>query len=191
MPLDTVTKPPRHRSKRQRRIAWTAGSLAVVLAIAAIVTWRIQKDNQPDEYVPGEASSDITNVIADRGTEKPTPAVNNPARATTSRKADPLLNPGKPLPTGAPAPLFTDVTTEAGLNSFRQFQGTRTSQLPEDTGSGLAWGDFDGDGLEDVFVVSGGGPLGASESQLAPSALYRNIGNGHFEKVKGFPELRI
>ncbi len=191
MPLDTVTKPPRRRSKRRRRIVWTAGSLAVVLAIAAIVTWRIQKDNQPDEYVPGEATSDITNVIAERGKEKTSSAANNPARPIASRKADPLLNPGKPLPAGAPAPLFTDITAEAGLNSFRQFQGTRTSQLPEDMGSGLAWGDFDGDGLEDVFVVSGGGPLGASESQLAPSVLYRNLGNGRFEKLKGFPDLRI
>jgi tetratricopeptide (TPR) repeat protein len=104
---------------------------------------------------------------------------------------DRLTDPGKKLPAGAPAPLFTDVTKEAGLASFRQFAGARTSQLPEDMSSGVAWGDFDNDGLEDVFVVSGGGPLGVPESQLAPSILYRNVGNGHFEKVKGFRDLRI
>jgi tetratricopeptide (TPR) repeat protein len=166
-------------------------ALAVLIAITAIVTWRIRKDNQPDEYVPGEASNDITNVAAEQSSSK-IAAVSHPVSSTApSRAVDRLLDPGKKLPAGAPAPLFTDVTKEAGLASFRQFAGARTSQLPEDMGSGVAWGDFDNDGLEDVFVVSGGGPLNAPESQLAPSILYRNLGNGHFEKVKDFPDLRI
>jgi Tfp pilus assembly protein PilF len=164
----------------------------VLLAVSAIVTWRVRKENQPDEYVPGEDSNDITNVAADRGSTKTTaPAQPVVARTLSSRVVDRLLDPGKKLPAGAPAPLFTDVTKEAGLASFRQFAGARTSQLPEDMGSGVAWGDFDNDGLEDVFVVSGGGPLNAPESQLAPSVLYRNLGNGRFEKAKGFPDLRI
>ena len=154
-------------------------------------SWRIRKENQPDEYVPGEASNDITNVAADRGSNKTTTAARPLAKTASSRAVDRLLDPGKKLPAGSPAPFFTDVTKEAGLASFRQFAGARTSQLPEDMGSGVAWGDFDNDGLEDVFVVSGGGPLGVPESQLAPSVLYRNLGNGHFEKVKGFPDLRI
>jgi hypothetical protein len=58
-------------------------------------------------------------------------------------------------------------------------------------GSGVAWGDFDNDGFDDLFVVSGGGSLDLADSQLAPSVLYRNLGNGRFEKVKDFPELRI
>ena len=78
----------------------------------------------------------------------------------SSRAVDRLVDPGRNLPPGAPEPRFTDVTNAAGLASFRQFQGARTSQLPEDMGSGVAWGDFDNDGLDDLFVVSGGGPLG-------------------------------
>src|SRR5215471_11591980 len=58
-------------------------------------------------------------------------------------------------------------------------------------GSGLAWGDFDNDGYEDLFVVSGGGGLDLPESQLAPSILYRNRGDGTFEEVRNFPETRI
>jgi tetratricopeptide (TPR) repeat protein len=58
-------------------------------------------------------------------------------------------------------------------------------------GSGVAWGDFDNDGLDDLFVVSGGGSLGLPEQQRAPSLLYRNLGNGRFEKVQDFPDLRI
>jgi tetratricopeptide (TPR) repeat protein len=182
---------PRRTSKRLRRIAWTAATLIVLIAIAAIVTWRIRKENQPDEYVPGESSNDITNVAAEHKPSKATTAPQPVSSNAPSRAVDRLLDPGKKLPAGAPAPLFTDVTKEAGIASFRQFAGARTSQLPEDMGSGVAWGDFDNDGLEDVFVVSGGGPLNAPESQLAPSILYRNLGNGRFEKVNDFPDLRI
>ena len=191
MPVATSPERTRRGSKRLRRLAWTAATLLILVAIAAIVTWRIRKENQPDEYLPGEASNDITNVAADRGSSKTATAAQPIGKTASPRTVDRLLDPGKRLPAGAPAPLFTDVTKEAGLAGFRQFAGARTSQLPEDMGSGVAWGDFDNDGFEDVFVVSGGGPLNAPESQLAPSVLYRNLGNGRFEKIKGFPDLRI
>lgn len=191
MPVVTTPSPVRSGSKRLRRVTWTAASLLVLMAITAIVTWRIRKDHQPEEYVPGEASNDVTNVQADRGNQAATQSVSAVSRSIPSRSVDPLLQPGKKLPGGAPPPLFTDVTKAAGLDSFKQFQGARTSQLPEDMGSGVAWGDFDNDGLEDVFVVSGGGPLSSPASQLAPSVLYRNLGNGKFERVKDFPDLRI
>ena len=191
MPVTTLAERKVRVSRRLRRLAWTAAALLVLVTITAIVTWRIRRENQPDEYVPGEASNDITDVAADRGSSKTTTPSHPVTKAVSSRIVDRLLDPGKKLPAGAPAPFLTDVTKEAGLASFRQFAGARTSQLPEDMGSGVAWGDFDNDGLEDVFVVSGGGPLNAPVSQLAPSVLYRNLGNGHFEKVKGFTDLRI
>lgn len=191
MPVITAPERTRRGSKRLRRLAWTAAALLTLVVITAIVTWRIRKDNQPEEYLPGEVSNDITNVAADRGASKTVATAPPAARPVDSRVVDRLLDLGKKLPAGAPTPLFTDVTQLSGLASFRQFAGARTSQLPEDMGSGLAWGDFDNDGLEDVFVVSGGGPMDARASQLAPSVLYRNVGNGHFEKVRGFPDRRI
>jgi tetratricopeptide (TPR) repeat protein len=178
-------------SRRMRRVAWTASVLITVALIGAVVIWRIHKENSPEEYTPGEASKDITSVL-----ERSTPAV-VPARIyptnkiPAARTVDALADPGASLPAGAPEPRFSDVTKAAGLASFRQFQGPRTSQLPEDMGSGVAWGDFDNDGLDDLFVVSGGGSLELPDSQLAPSVLYRNLGDGRFEKVNGFPELRI
>jgi tetratricopeptide (TPR) repeat protein len=191
MPVEVQLERARRGSKRIRRVTWTASAIAVLLAICGLVTWRIHKENQPDEYVPGEESKDITNVVASRSAQK-TASVPQPVKKDArSHTVDRLLDPGKKLPAGAPEPLFTDVTKAAGLDSFRQFQGARTSQLPEDMGSGVAWGDFDNDGLEDLFVVSGGGPLNGRASQLAPSVLYRNLGDGHFEKVEDFPDLRI
>lgn len=179
-------------SRRMRRVAWTASTLLMLVLIGALVTWRIRKENEPEEYTPGEVSKDITSVL-----ERTAPATAAPPKAQPVKKAvaaravDPLADPGRPLPSGAPEPRFTDVTSAGGLGTFRQFQGPRSSQLPEDMGSGVAWGDFDNDGLDDLFVVSGGGALNLPDSQLASSVLYRNLGDGRFEKVKDFPELRI
>ena len=178
-------------SRRMRRVTWTASTLLLLVVIGAVVTWRIRKENAPEEYTPGETSKDITSVL-DRSTAAATiPSAQPAKRVALSRTADPLADPGRPLPRGAPEPRFTDVTKSTGLASFRQFQGPRSSQLPEDMGSGVAWGDFDNDGLDDLFVVSGGGSLNLPDSHLAPSVLYRNLGDGRFEKVKDFPELRI
>jgi len=191
MPVDGLHARTSQGSKRLHRVTWTASILAVILLVCVVVTWRVRKEHQPSRYVPGEASKDITDTGADRGAQKPVSAPEAIKMAVSPRAVDQLLNPGRKLPSGAPEPLFTDVTKEAGLAGFRQFQGQRSSQLPEDMGSGVAWGDFDNDGLDDLFVVSGGGPMDAPASQLAPSALYRNLGNGRFEKVKDFPDLRI
>ncbi len=188
--MTAPSRPRRPISRRHRRIVWTASTLAALALTGAVVTWRVHKENEPEQYSPGETSADITSAVSERAAGKAVPA--EPARTeVNSRAVDPLLNPGRQLPPGAPPPRFTDVTQVAGLAPFRQFQGPRSSQLPEDMGSGLAWGDYDNDGYEDLFVVSGGGALNLPDAQLAPSALYRNLGDGRFEAVPGFPENRI
>jgi len=178
-------------SRRIRRIAWTASTLLALVLIGALVSWRIRKENTPDEYTPGEESKDITSVTDERAAKVALNRREPAPKPVGARVADRLLDPGSALPAGAPEPRFTDVTSSAGLAFFRQFQGERSSQLPEDMGSGVAWGDFDNDGLDDLFVVSGGGSLALPERQRAPSVLYHNLGNGRFEKVQDFPELRI
>jgi tetratricopeptide (TPR) repeat protein len=174
-----------------RRVVWTVSTLGVLAVIGTVIAWKIHKDNAPEEYIPGEPSKDITSVLDRTAPTAATPARVQPTSVVAPRVVDALVNRGQPLPAGAPEPRFTDVTKASGLASFRQFQGSRSSQLPEDMGSGLAWGDFDNDGLDDLFVVSGGGPLDLPNSQLAPSVLYRNLGDGRFEKVTNFPDLRI
>jgi tetratricopeptide (TPR) repeat protein len=112
-------------------------------------------------YRPGESNADITQSLA------------------------------RHLPPDAPRPVFVDVTADAGLSGFVTFAGARTSQLPEDMGPGVAWGDYDNDGDDDLFLVSVGGPLTAPEEQRAPSVLYENLGTGCFTRVADFPEPRI
>ncbi|MBI4410604.1 MAG: VCBS repeat-containing protein, partial [Gemmatimonadetes bacterium] len=90
------------------------------------------------------------------------------------------------LPADHPRVAFTDVTEDAGIR-FLHFSGRRSSQLPEDMGSGAAWGDYDGDGWLDLYVVNMVGALGLSPEQVAASparaALYHNERNGTFREV--------
>lgn len=191
MSVGLLPERPRTGSRRLRRVTWTASTLVVLALIGALVSWRIRKENAPEEYTPGEASKDITSALSTPVAQATPVTLKTVKNAVSSRGVDRLVDPGRNLPPGAPEPRFTDVTNAAGLASFRQFQGARTSQLPEDMGSGVAWGDFDNDGLDDLFVVSGGGSLDSPPSQLAPSVLYHNLGDGRFEKVQDFPDLRI
>jgi tetratricopeptide (TPR) repeat protein len=88
-------------------------------------------------------------------------------------------------PAGFPEVRFTDAAAETGL-VFRHFDGTRSTQLPEDMGSGLAWGDYDGDGDPDLFLVNEDGPLTLSPGEAgrspAHARLFRNDG-GRFTDV--------
>lgn len=81
---------------------------------------------------------------------------------------------------------FRDVTQEAGIQ-FSHFNYDRTSQLPEDMGSGAAWFDYNNDGWDDLFILNYSTPLNEKENQKVKpedrSALYKNNGDGTFENV--------
>jgi hypothetical protein len=83
--------------------------------------------------------------------------------------------PPSPAQTGQPG--FREQAREAGLNFRMAFlpdeQGEKFKVNLYDHGCGVAVGDFDGDGFEDVYFVN----------QLGPNALYRNKGDGTFEDV--------
>ncbi len=76
---------------------------------------------------------------------------------------------------------FEDVTAQSGIN-FSHFNVTRNSLLPEDMGSGLAWGDYDNDGDDDLFVVNFSGDI-LGEQPTGACALFQNNGDGTFKDV--------
>ncbi len=87
---------------------------------------------------------------------------------------------------GGGAPLiFEDMTERAGIK-FKHFNAPRASLLPEDVGSGTAWGDYDNDGDDDLYVVNFAGPLLMERAELQKrdgNRLYRNNGDGTFTDV--------
>ena len=79
---------------------------------------------------------------------------------------------------------FTNVAARAGLTA-RNVSGDATHKkyLPELNGSGVAFIDYNNDGLPDIFVINGTRTdLGKSDSAPA-SHLYRNNGDGKFTDV--------
>ena len=140
MSVGALPERPRTGSRRLRRVIWTASTLVVLALIGALVSWRIRRENAPEEYTPGEGSKDITSALSTPAAPATPVTLKTVKNAVSPRVVDRLVDPGRNLPPGAPEPRFTDVTNAAGLASFRQFQGARTSQLPEDMGSGVASG---------------------------------------------------
>jgi len=81
----------------------------------------------------------------------------------------------------APPIHFRDVAGAMGV-MMRHGPGLRGRALPEDTGSGVAWGDFDADGDWDLYLVNFAGPLGQAARSEGSNRLFRNDG-GRFTDV--------
>jgi hypothetical protein len=85
----------------------------------------------------------------------------------------------EPAATGA---LFRDVAAEAGI-SFRHHSAPEKKWIVESMAGGVALFDYDRDGLLDVYLVNALTVETVDQPQTAPSALYRNLGDGRFEDV--------
>jgi len=86
---------------------------------------------------------------------------------------------------GAPPIRFTNVAAALGV-TMRHGPGARHRTLPEDTGSGLAWGDIDGDGDFDLYIVNYPTPTASDADGQADGGggnhLFRNDG-GRFTDI--------
>ena len=87
-----------------------------------------------------------------------------------------LRRPGQASPVPA-APGFRDLAREAGITFRMRFlpkeQGETFKVNLYDHGCGVAVGDYDGDGRDDIYFCN----------QLGPNALYHNNGDGTFTDV--------
>ncbi len=86
----------------------------------------------------------------------------------------------------------------SSLPRFVHFNGSaRASLLPEDNGSGCAWGDYDGDGDDDLYLCNLNGPYlmpAQKRGRSMGSRLWRNDGRGRFTDVTetvGLSESRM
>lgn len=135
-----------------------AGAAAFVMVVAMVLVSRPQEE----AYVPGREAE--TSDAITRSLDRELPPESRGAGAPGSGPGD---------------LVFTNQASAAGL-TFVHFPGRRSSQLPEDMGSGLAWGDYDDDGDPDLYVVNQVGPLTLSpddvEGSSAVARLFRNDG---------------
>lgn len=89
------------------------------------------------------------------------------------------------IPEDYPRVIFEDVATRAGL-AFHHFNSPRSAQLPEDMGSGAAWGDYDQDGDLDLYLTNISAPLtGGNLPGISGgrNQLFANQGDGSFQDV--------
>ncbi len=77
-----------------------------------------------------------------------------------------------------PTVSFTDITTEAGIDFVHQSGATGDKLLPETMGGGAAFFDADGDGDQDLLLISGRPWAAAPEASF--HRLYINDGKGQF-----------
>src|SRR5689334_25438968 len=79
------------------------------------------------------------------------------------------------------APVFTEVTAQAGIHFVHNSGRAGKKYLPETLGSGCAFFDYDGDGWPDILLVNSKDWTPRGRRSL--SALYHNNHNGTFTDV--------
>jgi hypothetical protein len=100
------------------------------------------------------------------------------------------------LTTAAPGVRFADVTDSAGIHFVHDNGGFGRKWMPETTGAGCAFLDYDGDGWQDLLLVNSGRFLLKDSKQGAAAAgsrvvLYRNNGDGTFADATEHAGLRV
>ncbi len=95
----------------------------------------------------------------------------------------------KPAPVAAPAPpsttapWFTDIRKSAGITFMQDSTESDEKYYLETMGTGVAFVDFDQDGLLDLYFVQAGATEAYKPTKPLRSALYRNNGDGTFTDV--------
>ena len=92
----------------------------------------------------------------------------------------------KPFPV-----TFTDIAAQSGLTEKSVYGGIDSKKyIIETNGCGVAFIDYDNDGWQDIFVMSGTRLEGFAKNQEPTNRLYRNNRNGTFTDVTEKAGLR-
>jgi hypothetical protein len=87
-------------------------------------------------------------------------------------------------PTRSPVSVhFTDIRKSAGITFQQDSTQTDEKYYLETMGTGVAWIDYDQDGLMDLYFVQSGATDAYKPARPLHSALYRNNGDGTFTDV--------
>ncbi len=78
---------------------------------------------------------------------------------------------------------FTDVRKESGITFLQDGTGTEEKLYLETMGTGVAWIDYDEDGLMDLYFVQSAATESYKPVRQLRSALYHNNGDGTFADV--------
>jgi HEAT repeat protein len=150
-------------------------------------------DPNPNPYVRERAAQALKRARSAAGPVARPESSKDVAAPTSSEDSGRATHDAKmPAPT-PPALRFTDITRAAGIR-FRHTNGAFGKKLlPETMGSGVAFLDYDGDGLQDLLLVNSCYWPGYEDKQRpAPMlALYRNKGDGTFEDVTAAAGLAV
>jgi hypothetical protein len=86
-------------------------------------------------------------------------------------------------------PTFTDITKDAGITFRHSYGDHHLDNIVEGTGAGVCFLDYNGDGLMDIYFVTGTWTQNVSSNEgrdlrgKLSNRLYRNNGNGTFTDV--------
>jgi hypothetical protein len=86
-------------------------------------------------------------------------------------------------PTAPVGVHYTDIRKEAGITFVQDSTGSEEKYYLETMGTGVAWLDYDQDGLMDLYFVQTGATDAYKPAKPLKSALYHNNGDGTFTDV--------
>lgn len=86
---------------------------------------------------------------------------------------------------------LTDVTVESGLSFIHTNGAAGERWMPETLGSGVAFLDYDGDGLQDVYLVNGSSWRSEPHEDPSTDRLFKNDGAGGFVDVTNAAGLSV
>ena len=98
-------------------------------------------------------------------------------------QADKNAKPSAPAPAPATPVRFTDIRKSAGITFVQDSTQSDEKYYLETMGTGVAFLDYDQDGLMDIYFVQSGATDAYKPPQPLRSALYHNNGDGTFTDV--------